>query len=292
MSNVALLAISHEKPKKTNEECQAEKAALEQTYVKAYVELSRLKAEYEELANSTACVDTVMEQFKNRKVPLQSQADKLATSINKEVQNLQSLRPRLDAAIGSETKLKKRVDALTNQCSNLGPTVSDLKKVRDAITALSSCPGLSRMQFFLPKWVGTWASFDQNGKAQPDDEQDKLMNAACQEVASGSRAAEVDEIQEQTVEGIPTTNTASSPLLGACPDCAGADDKAFQSGHSRKCWAPEAALDIGSRQENCGTGKKAILCVLDQGDIRKIPGQDTAEKFAAVQMAVSRATSI
>merc|ERR1719310_1768051 len=185
---------SYEKPKKSDEECQAEKAALEKTYVKAYVELSRLKAEYEELANSTACVDTAMEQFKNRRVPLQQQASKLASAINEEVQNLQSLRPRLEAANSAESKLKKQVEDLSRQCSNLGPTVSDLSKVRDAIKALSSCPGLSRVEFSLPKWVGTWASFNQDGKAQTDEEQDKLMHAACRQVAPGSRAAEVDEI--------------------------------------------------------------------------------------------------
>merc|ERR1719181_682931 len=114
------------------------------------------------------------------------------------------------------------------------------------------------------------------------------MNAACRKVAPGSRAAEVDEIQEQTVQGIPTMNTASSPLLGACPDCAGLEDKSFQSGHSRVCWAPDTALDFGSREVNCGTGKKSILCVIDQGDIRNIPseaGGDYAEKMAASQMA-------
>lgn len=288
-SHVALLVSSYEKPKKSDEECQAEKAALEKTYVKAYVELSRLKAEYEELANSTACVDTAMEQFKNRRVPLQQQASKLAAAINEEVQNLQSLRPRLDAANSAESKLKKQVEDLSRQCSNLGPTVSDLSKVRDAIKALSSCPGLSRVEFSLPKWVGTWASFNQDGKAQTDEEQDKLMHAACRQVAPGSRAAEVDEIQEQTVQGMPAINTASSPLLGACPDCAGTDDKFFQSGHGRVCWASEAALDIGSRQVNCGTGQKAILCVIDQGDIRQIPGQsgeDDAGKMAASQVHV------
>ncbi|MAC42368.1 MAG: hypothetical protein CL913_00010 [Deltaproteobacteria bacterium] len=291
MSDVSLLAFSHEKPKKSDEDCKKEKEALEKTYVKAYVELSRLKAEYEELAKSTACVDTTMEQFKNRRLPLQQQADKLATEINVEVQNLQSLRPRLDAAIRSEGKLKKQVKDLAKQCGNLGPTVSDLKKVRDTIAALSSCPGLSRIQFSLPKWVGTWATFDQNGKAHADEDQDKLMGAACRKVAPDSRAAEVDEIQEQTVQGMPTTNTASSPLLGACPDCAGTDDKSFQSGHSRVCWAPEVALDFKSRDVNCGTGRKAILCVIDQGDIRQIPGEGgegEAEKMAAFQMAVIR----
>merc|ERR1719486_267393 len=130
--------FSGEKPKKSEAECQAEKDALEKTYVKAYVELSRLKAEYEELANSTACVDSTLEQYKNRKTPLQREADKLATAINEKVQELQSLRPRLDGAIESEKTLRAHVKKLTNQCDDLGPTVSDLNKVREAIRALSS----------------------------------------------------------------------------------------------------------------------------------------------------------
>jgi hypothetical protein len=281
----ALSLFGDEKPsskKKSEAECQEEKEKLQKTYVKAYVELSRLKAEYEELANSTACVDNVLEQYKNRKIPLQKEADKLATAINEKVAELQSLRPRLDSALASEERLRKQVLKLTNQCDDLGPTVSDLNKVREAIRALSACPGLSRVKFALPKWVGTWATFDQNGKAHTDKQQDKKMNAACNKIAPGSRAAEVGEIQEQTVEGIPTTNTASSPLLGACPECAGTEDKGFQSGHSRVCWDAEAALDFGSRRENCATGRKAILCVMDRADIRQIPGEGNA---TAIQMA-------
>jgi uncharacterized protein YoxC len=288
------------KPKKKSEaECQAEKEELQKTYIKAYVELSRLKAEYEELANSTACVDSIMDQFKNRKIPLQKKAEQLATAINEKVAELQSLRPRLDGAMKSEKELRAHVKELTNQCDDLGPTISDLNKVREAIRALSSCPGLSRVKFALPKWVGTWATFSQNGKAQTDDDQDKEMNSACQKIAPGSRAAEVGEIQGQTVEGIPTTNTAPDPLMGACPDCAGEEDKWFQSKHSRVCWDADATLDLGSRRNNCGTGRKAILCVIDRANIRVIPGggdgedesEDDAKKMAAVQLAAIRESS-
>merc|ERR1719420_653049 len=104
--------------------------------------------------------------------------------------------------------------------------------------------------------------------------QDKAMNAACSKVAPGSRAAEVGEIQGQTVEGIPTTNTSPDPLIGACPDCSGADDKWFQSGHARVCWDADAELDLEGRRSNCGTGKKSILRVMDRPDIREVPGDD------------------
>jgi hypothetical protein len=280
---ISLIVFSQQKPAKSDEECQAEKDKLEKTYVKAYVELSRLKAEYEELANSTACGDTTLEQYKNRKEPLQKDANRLAAAINEKVAELQSLRPRLEGALASEKELRKHVETLTSECDDLGPTVSDLDKVRDTITALSACPGLSRVQFALPRWVGTWVSFDQNSKANTDEEQDKEMDVACNKIAPGSRAAEVGEIQEQTVEGIPTTNTSPAPLLGACPDCAGALDETFQSKHGRICWDTDVALDLSSRRENCGIGKKSILCVVDRADIRQVPGESSDETAKVVQ---------
>jgi len=270
-SHISLAMLSEGKPK-TNEECEAEKEALEKTYVKAYVELSRMKAEYEELANSTSCFDAINEQYNSRHPPLQDASDKISSQINIKVKALQELRPRLDGAKASESKLRAQVTKLTAQCKNVGATVSDLDKVRDAIQSLSECPGLSRVKFSMPKWVGTWATFDQDATAQDDASQDSLMNSACSKIKAGSRAAEVGEIQEQTVEGIPETNTAPNTLIGACPDCAGSDDESFQSGHGRVCWSSGAELTLGGRSTNCGAGKKAILCVEDRPDVRVIPG--------------------
>jgi prefoldin subunit 5 len=269
-SHISLSLLSEGKPK-TNEECEAEKEALEKTYIKAYVELSRMKAEYEELANSTSCFDAVNEQYNSRHPALQDAADKLSSQINAKVQQLQELRPRLDGAKESETQLRAQVQKLTAQCKNVGATVSDLDKVRDAIQSLSECPGLARVKFSMPKWVGTWAFFEQDAASSDDAAQDAKMNAACTKLKAGSRAAEVGEIQEQTVEGIPVSNTAPNPLLGACPDCAGDGDEAFSSGHARVCWVAGKMLTLADRSVNCGSGKKAILCVQDRPDVRVIP---------------------
>merc|ERR1719389_732981 len=110
-SHISLAMLSEGKPK-TNEECEAEKEALEKTYVKAYVELSRMKAEYEELANSTACEDGINEQYNSRHPPPQDAADKLSTQINTAIHTLQGLRPRLDAAKASEERLRSQVQKL------------------------------------------------------------------------------------------------------------------------------------------------------------------------------------
>lgn len=270
------MSLSSDGKPKTKEECEAEKDALEKTYVKAYVELSRMKAEYEELANSTSCFDSIHEQYEARNPELQETADKLSDQINEKIKTLQALRPRLDGAKASEESLRRQVQKLTSQCKHVGVTVSDLDKVRNAIRSLSSCPGLSRVKFSMPEWVGTWATFDQNAATQDDEEQDVLMGKACNKIKAGSRAAEVGEIQEQTVEGIPVSNVAPVALIGTCPDCAGDKDESFQSGHGRICWEPGKSLTLGDRSSNCGTGKKAVLCVMDRADVRKIPGESPA----------------
>merc|ERR1719161_2662004 len=179
---------------KSSEECLKQKDELEKIYVKAYVELSRLKTEYDELANSTACFDGVNSQYKDKRAPLQERADELAAKIAAKVKELESLKPRLESASKAEEMLRKQVKTLSNQCKQLGPTISDLDKVRDAIRALSECPGLSRAKFSLPKWTGEWVRIKQTAKGDSDHELDKKMNQACNKKEKGTRAAEVGEI--------------------------------------------------------------------------------------------------
>eukprot|EP00746_Dinoflagellata_sp_MGD_P001252 gnl/MRDRNA2_/MRDRNA2_102347_c0_seq1.p1 gnl/MRDRNA2_/MRDRNA2_102347_c0~~gnl/MRDRNA2_/MRDRNA2_102347_c0_seq1.p1 ORF type:complete len:704 (+),score=162.30 gnl/MRDRNA2_/MRDRNA2_102347_c0_seq1:98-2209(+) len=262
--------ISEQKPK-SSEECENERDALQATYVKAYVELSRLANQYEELANSTACSDGIKHRYKNSKEPLEADADRLSSEVSDLVSEIEALRPRLEDATKAESKLRGQIKDLTDQCGAVAPTVSDLDKVRDAIHALSDCPGLSRVKFSLPKWTGTWVTFNQNAVASGDQDQDAAMNAACNKASTGSRAAEVDEIQEQTIEGIPTANISPNPLIGTCPNCEGTSDVSYASGHARVCWDVAQPLTLKDRSETCGNGKKAVLCVTER-TIGKVPG--------------------
>merc|ERR1719375_2707979 len=246
------------------EYCAAEKKKLEETYVKTYVELSRLKDEYHDLANSTACFDQVETTYKSRKTPLQQDIDELIKAIDVKTDEIERLRPRLESATTAEAELRKHIATLTQECAQLPETISNLDKVRDAIEALSKCPGLSRVQFSLPKWTGTWVSFRLKAKAMNDTEQDEAMDAACAKVAEGTRAAEVGEIAEQTVEGIPESNTAELPLIGKCPHCQGDDAANLPSGHKRVCWKQGVDLASKAKSTNCASGKKALLCVTNR----------------------------
>eukprot|EP00746_Dinoflagellata_sp_MGD_P160923 gnl/MRDRNA2_/MRDRNA2_87881_c0_seq1.p1 gnl/MRDRNA2_/MRDRNA2_87881_c0~~gnl/MRDRNA2_/MRDRNA2_87881_c0_seq1.p1 ORF type:complete len:764 (+),score=253.97 gnl/MRDRNA2_/MRDRNA2_87881_c0_seq1:95-2386(+) len=261
----------------SDEKCKEEKEKLEKTYVKAYVELSRLKAEYEMLSKSTACFDAVNEEYNDKAPPLQDAAEKLSKLSKEATEKLKELKPRLEKAVAADKLLRKQVKDLTNECAELPETISDLDKVRDAIRALSLCPGLYRPEFKMPRWAGKWVGFPQNAEKMTDEEQDKAMKWACNEAFEGSRAAEHAEIEERTILDMPVKNDAKEPLMGVCPGCEGDDDDSFKSGHARNCWKTGAPLNEQGVTKTCGKGKKVVLCVVDQSDMREIPGEGERE---------------
>jgi hypothetical protein len=256
------------------DECKQQKETLEKTYVKAYVELARLTAEYSALAKSTACEDQVQATYEERAPALQEAAQKLSQLSAETADKLKELRPRLESAVEADKKLRKQVQDLTEECEALPETISDLDKVRDAIAALSLCPGLERPDFKMPRWIGKWVTFSQNAKMQDDKQQDSGLNWACDNQVKGSRAAEASEIEERTILEMPVNNTGDFPLLGSCTNCAGEDDNSLKSGHARVCWMRGQPLDEDGKASSCSTGKKVVLCVSDGSSIRKIPGEE------------------
>lgn len=261
----------------SDEKCLEEKENLEKIYVKAYVELSRLKAEYEMLSKSTACFDAVNEEYDNKAPPLQDAAEKLSKLSKEATEKLKELKPRLERAIEADKLLRKQVKDLTKECDELPETISDLDKVRDAIRALSLCPGLYRPEFKMPRWAGKWVGFPQNAEKMSDEQQDAAMKWACNEAFEGSRAAEHAEIEERTILDMPVKLEAKEPLMGICPGCEGEDDDSFKSKHARTCWKSGAPLNEQGVSKTCGKGKKVILCVVDQSSMRKIPGEGERE---------------
>jgi len=277
------------------ESCKEVKEGLEQTYVKAYVELTRLVSHYENLVNSTTCEDAARETYKNRPEILKQKEDELRTLTSTLTEKIRSMKTRLEEVKNAEGLLRSQITVLTEKCQAMDDTVSSLDKVRDAIHVLEVCPGMSRAEFHIPVWTGTWVKGRFSSYQSTDAEVDAALNAKCQEVAPGSRAAETSEIEQKTIEGVPPTNTASVPLMGACPNCAGdldvVDGPQHMSGHSRVCWDPTEDLSAERRRTDCSTGEKAVLCVTDRGDIRRLPSASlvrTPLKFATSPTAMYR----
>lgn len=256
-----------------NSSCMAQKSNLERAYVKAYVELARLIDTYEQMCWSTAEEDALEDEYKNKKGPLQDENDKLSDDIEKNTEGLQGLKPKLQDALNAEARLRKHVKELSDKCSTLNATESSLDEVRAAIQALQACPGfVGRPEFHIPKFVGL-TKFTLHNTAT-DAENDHAMLAACQaDIGPETHPAEVGEIEAHAIEGMPLNNTADVALIGSCPKCeGGADADTGMSNlekHARVCWFPGTLLNAANRKD-CSTHLKAVMCITDRGDARKI----------------------
>lgn len=250
--------------------CEAQLRSLESAYATAYVQLTRLISQYEELSASTACEGAAEAAWRDRHTTLQFRSDQLSASLSLRVTTISSLRPNLEGAITAEERLRSNVALITEECQALPNTTSDLGRVRDAIEALSRCPGLGRPRLTIPRSAGDFAEGNFDSANVGDEALDEQMDSLCRgafPAAGMVRAAETGEIEQQTIEGMPTTNTASVPLMGSCPGCAGTEDAPgitqHASGHARICWNPAAELTLAGRRVDCTAGRKAVLCVVE-----------------------------
>jgi len=256
--------------------CAAEKVELERVWTQTYKDLAQLITVYEDQVTRgyAACKAAVEDQFRDRRDPIATAAAETAREASEKTKVLEDLRPRLTDAIAAERKLRERVESLSDQCKMIPTTSSDLNKVRDAIKALSLCPGLTRVKLTIPAWVGSFITYSGAMPQKANDEAiDKAMMQRCQSYFNSSfpgnsvRPASVGEIAQQAIDGLPAKNTGSTPLLGACPGCEGKPDQSdgpqHISGHARICWQPDAALKTEAWNTDCSEGVVSIACVIE-----------------------------
>jgi len=259
-----------------DQQCQAQRQVLQDTYVKAYVGLARLIDQYEKKSVDKTADDAAKKKHDDAADPINDVVDEADNELAKNRNKLKDLRAKLDDAWKAEKKLRDHISATSQECKQLGTTTQYLADVREAIHAMEACPGLQRAEFHIPLYAGNWTTFTLD--AQKDDSQnDAAMHAACQaKFGAGSRAAEVSEIEGRSIEAAPWNNTSPLPLLGTCPGCEGGSNAdlglSTVSGHARVCWYPGKPLDLAHRRVDCHTALKSIMCVSDRGDLRKLAG--------------------
>lgn len=264
------------------EQCKLQLYYLEITYVKAYVELTRLVSEYEKLVNSTECKDTVYDECEEVGKELYIKLDKMTEEITLYRTEIVNMKGKIKLESKAEASLRAHIQQLTIKCKDMEATQSSLDKVRDVIHVLGACPGLGRPEFHIPKWVGKWVIEEFDPRVQSDEEIDKIMNDACNYGGTyegySVKAAETSMIEQMTIEGMPLTNPIKEPVWGTCPNCAGEDDEtdgefAHVSGHFRTCWDEGAKFGTAEKRTTCSHGKKAFFCIADSGNMREVWGQ-------------------
>merc|ERR1712039_994266 len=142
---------------KIGENCSYQIQILQVVYIKAWLQITRLVAEYEWLIHSTSCPDYVKEVTVDRERRIKEKIEKLTVKVTSWEQKLLSYRARISAAYRAEAKLRIHIQQLSFKCTNMAATVSSLDKVRDAIHILGACPGLGRITFITPTWEGAYA---------------------------------------------------------------------------------------------------------------------------------------
>jgi len=261
-------------------QCKAQRQNLEDTYVKAYVGIARLIDQWAKKVADKTDENGAQRRFDDIADPANKDASDASAEIADKTTKLQDLRTKLQDAWNAEKKLQDHITATADTCSTLGSSTQYLADVRTAILALEACPGLQRAEFRIPKYMGDWAYFMLDNNTD-DATNDATMNAACVAKWPGSRAAEISEIEGHSIEGAPETNTATLALVGTCPNCAGAKNDESEThtatGHARICWFPDTPtkkvyFNLENRTDTCYKNRKAVMCVSDRGDVRKLAG--------------------
>lgn len=216
------------------------------------------------------CSEAVDAEFRAREGIIQERLGVARRAVSRGVRKLQAYQNELEAMTTVESTLRDHVSMLEMKCAAMQSTVSSLDTVRDALRILRNCssPG----SFYVPQYLCVLSHQEVDLVEQSNQEIDDQLRSFCKkECASKSRPAEVAEIQEQTIAGMPDKNIASVSLLGACPFCEGMQDDPempvkHKSGHWRSCWGPGAVLQQETLRNDCsGDTYKAVMCVLDHG---------------------------
>jgi len=251
-------------PPESPTECQEVVVELEHQFSESYVSLTRMIEEYEVVTHSTVCEETVEEEYTEESQAIQSEANEVCSEVQTTMSKLEHFKFEYQSTVQTEHKLETSIKLLVKQCGSLSSTEEYLTTVTSTLTALGDCPGLGEVQFQLPTWTGDWARFKQKRDKSNKWNDKRMLKKCVKKFGPGVRVAEVSEIDGQSIEGMPKTNTAPFAVLGACPDCKGKRMTGItKSGFGRICWDSESPLSRRGRRRDCGGGPRSILCVLD-----------------------------
>lgn len=247
-------------------ECQDVIIELEHQFTESYVSLTRMVEEYSIVSHSTVCEDTVEQEYEEESSGVQDDANEVCEEVQGTLAKLEKFKFEYQSTVKTEHAMETTIKNLVKQCGQLDSTEIHLETVKSTLDALGDCPGIGDIQFQLPTWVGDWTRFRQKRKKSNKWNDKMMLNKCKNKFGDDARVAEVSEIDSRSIDGMPETNTASYPLLGACPECKGKRMPGLsKSGFGRICWDAGAKLGRRGRRRDCASGAKAVLCVYDKG---------------------------
>jgi len=262
---------------------------LAKAFSNVYVQAHRQKDRANHARNDTSCDEATKSDVGIALLPIEN-------TINDATNELQDLMDQLEALEAEKTQLEDataqledRIDKINNRCAAGEETSEYLQGVKDIISVLKMCPGMSILNFTLSTFQG-FAEFHQDAYNDTDAVQDQLMETACQRAfPNATRAARHRELYEGLVMGLPSVQEHGKPrsdvnegpydLMGTCgprfngtvgevaaAGCAGEPDTNVRaaSGHARHCWPPEALITEGNLSAACRLGQRIAACIVEQ----------------------------
>jgi hypothetical protein len=173
------------------EECQYQKHLLQVVYIKAYVEITRLLAQYEIIIHEHTCDDYVYQTEGQQEKLLEGKLVKMTTTVSSYHHKLEAYMVRIQQAYDLEVEMQSHIKMLTTKCGEMGATVSSLDKVRDAIHIIGVCPGIGKLTFVIPKWTGVYVKGTFDTVDLTDAEVDEAMNQLCEANAPNQSSTSV-----------------------------------------------------------------------------------------------------
>jgi len=252
-------------------DCQIQKGLLTNTYVDAYLRITRLITTQEKLIHEDTCDQNVKGNYRKPVADLEQEIkviDERVAELEEQLDGANGVKPQIEDLIPLVDELEKYIVDLHKKCIEAGELSYSLSNVKDALEIMAACPGLNMSRFSLPTFHA-YTTCKLSIMELTDDEADSKMDEACRLNFNGTRAAEDSELSIGTIVNAPSRNQNDQMLIGTCPDCDGEDvPPSDYQGFRRKlrfCWHSQSLVNTIERANNCGEGNEywAVACIED-----------------------------
>eukprot|EP00451_Oxyrrhis_marina_P001345 CAMPEP_0204268708 /NCGR_PEP_ID=MMETSP0468-20130131/14080_1 /ASSEMBLY_ACC=CAM_ASM_000383 /TAXON_ID=2969 /ORGANISM="Oxyrrhis marina" /LENGTH=542 /DNA_ID=CAMNT_0051244001 /DNA_START=84 /DNA_END=1712 /DNA_ORIENTATION=- len=250
------------------EQCEEERAALEEQWRKSYLILEDLVEETGNACNDMTCEEAVEEERSSELPPLNTERSERIDAVRRAQNELVDEKEKLEDLESAFEKLEQVTRETAETCDNEEIGSEYLEAVRDLVKSMKNCPGLTGAVFEIPAFRKT-VELGVNLLMETDETTDGKMQQACKNAADAGdedtiRAAKQSELDQRMISGLPETNTATMSILGLCPTCAGDTHAAASSGHKRKCFRTGGVINATAVSADCLGSSVLAVCVVDR----------------------------
>lgn len=137
-------------------DCNATRESLQKQYTEAYIEISKLFKEGEELAadNLDLCKQRAADKHTGNDAIVDAKLTKATRAVQAAKDVIEEFQPQLEQTKMQVAKLEAHITSLQTTCVVDEEVTSHLKKVRMLIDSLDKCPGRNDFQLTVPTVTG------------------------------------------------------------------------------------------------------------------------------------------